>query len=201
MADLWGTDEAVIICDLVPFVGQIIMSTIPEIGMKRFQVDRREGNTIAVWSWFGWRLLVHFPLAVGVDYWVYVGWDHLSDFPFNVMPLLFAGLATYTLLVGVVNRISISVAPAAIQVKHYPLPIYRNVSLATDEVQSLYVKRGFISSGSGHSRSYQSIGWLLVARMKSGSDRTLLPKAVPREASLRFKDLINRELEVQRSQA
>jgi len=92
------------------------------------------------------------------------------------------------------------VSPAAIQVKHYPLPIYRNVSLVTDEVQSLYVKRGFISSGSGHSRSYQSFGWLLVARMKSGSDRTLLPKAVPREASLRFKDVINRELEEQRSQ-
>lgn len=169
--------------------------------MQNVFVDRREENTIAVWSWFGWRLLVHFPVAVGVDYWVYVGWDHLSDFPFNVIPLLFAGLATYTLLVGVVNRISISVSPAAIQVKHYPLPIYRNVSLVTDEVQSLYVKRGCSSSGSGHSRSYQSIGWLLVARMKSGPDRILLPKAVPREASLRFKDLINRELEEQRSQA
>jgi len=178
-----------------------MMSTIPEIAMKKVYVDRREGNMIAVWSWFGWRLLVHFPLAVGVDYWVYVEWDHLSDFPFNVMPLLFAGLATYTLLVGVVNQISISVSPGAIQVKHYPLPIYRHVSLATDEVQSLYLKRGCSSSGSGHRRSYQSLGWLLVARMKSGSDRTLLPKAVPREASLRFKDLINSELEEQRSQA
>ena len=177
------------------------MSTIQEIGMKRFHVDRREGNTIAVWSWFGWRLLVHLPFAVYIDYWVYVSWDHLPEphVPFKAIAFLIAGLATYTGCVGAVNRISMSVSPDAIQVKHYPLPIYRNVSLSTDEVQSLYVKRTSYSSGSNNrSRSHR---WQLVARMKSGLDRTVLPKAVPRETSLEFKDLINRELEEQRLQA
>ena len=152
--------------------------------MKKFHVDRREGNMIAVWSWFGWRLLVHLPFAVYIDYWVYVRWDHLPEphVPLKAIAFLIAGLATYTLCVGAVNRISMSVSPDAIQVNHYPLPIYRNVSLATDEVQSLYVKRTSYGGSNNRSKSHH---WQLVARMKSGSDRTVLPKAVPREASLR----------------
>jgi len=163
-------------------------------------VNRSDRFLRVIWSWFGWRLLVHVPFAVYMDYWVYTHWHDLPDpiVPIKALALLFTGCVTYTACIGAVNRISISVSTEALRVKHYPLPVWRNVSLATDDVQSVYVKRTSVRSGSNN-RS-RRLRWQLVARMKSGSERSLLPKAVPRGSSLEIADLINNELEEQRSE-
>ena len=168
--------------------------------MKNLHVNRCDRDLVVIWPWFGWRLLAHVPFAVYIDYWVYNHWNNLPApmVPFKALALLFAGCVTYTACIGALNRISISISMEAMRVKHYPLPVWRNVSLVTDDVQSVYVKRITVRSGSNN-RS-RSLRWQLVARMKSGSEKTLLPKAVPRGTSLEIGALINDELEAQRSE-
>ena len=167
--------------------------------MQDFQLDRRGRDLTIVWYWFGWRLLFHVPLAVYVNYWLYTQWDLglVTHFVHKTVGVLFAGGVTYTALVGLVNRITVEVTSETIQVTHYPLPLYFKVKLRTDEIQSVFVKKTTVSSGSG-SRN-RSRRWHLAARMKSGEDKTLFPTAVPRGISIKFQDVINNELEEQRA--
>ncbi len=141
--------------------GQLMVSRPDMPTPKGFTINYDQGALVITRRWFGpqflfltffclfWDgfLIVWYSIAISQGQWFMALFASLHT-------LVGAGL-TYYVVCGYLNRTIIEVKRGAVDIRHVPLPVSKNVQIAAAEIAQLYTKRKVHRGNDSYSETYE----------------------------------------------